>query len=282
MEPMRIQIYKTASVCLLYFCLFSANAQDLVITTKRDTLNCTLGKLKNDFYPIKFVIEDSVFSGLIHKDSVFFFKKDVFRELNNNRLRPWYPLVEIGFDAGFAHHFGKFRIDDDLTNKGSFGARTGWFLGTDLTYYISKRIGYGIKYNYRSLLDGDICYQYVGPMMVFRFLERKKSGHFFFNYSAGLGWMVQKNAPVQLYLLRPRIEMRARSLSGNITAGYSFRLSKHVSARVQASCTMGYPSFVKIMGLENIVQPWDHPLETGGYCHNMNTFHLTAGFSFHK
>ena len=284
MKNVNLFIIATAvtTVFLVYFCSFSMNAQDLVVTTKRDTLNCKLGKLKNDFYPVEFVIEDSIYSGLIHKDSVYFLKKDVFLGLQDNRLRPWYPLVEIGVDAGVAHQFGKFRMDDDLTGKSAFGAKTGWFFGTELTYYISKRVGYGIKYNYRSLLDGDICYQYFGAMMVFRFLERKKTNHFFFNYSAGLGWMVQKNAPVQLYLLRPRIEMHARSLSGDIAVGYDFRLAKIVSARIKVSCNIGYPSFTKIMGLEKMLKPSDHPIVLGDYCKNMNTINVTAGFSFHK
>ena len=263
-------------------CSFPVMAQDLLITSRRDTLNCKMGKMRNDHYPITFVVEDEEITGLIHKDSVFFFKKNVFRGLEDNRLRPWYPLVEIGFDAGSAHQFGKFRIDDDLTDKSDFGARTGYCFGTDLTFYISKRVGYGLKYNHRPLLDGGVRYQYFGPTMVFRFLERKKSNHLFFSLSGGIGWMVQKNAPVQLLLTRPRIEMQAKSFSGDLTAGYSFKMSKHVSVRVKASCNIGYPGFVRVQDIQKYVEPSAAPLAIDGYCHNMNTINLTAGFSFHK
>ena len=266
----------------ILYCSFSANAQDLLVTLNRDTLNCTLGKMQDDQYPITFVTEDEKISGLIHKDSVLFFKKNVFRGMEDNRLRPWYPLVEIGFEAGGAYQFGRFRIDDDLTEKSDFGARTGYYLGTDLTCYISKRVGYGLKYNYRSLLDGDIHYHYVGPMMVFRFLERKKSNHFFFSISGGFGQIIQKNAPIQLDLIRPCIKMSANSFSGNMSLGYSFRLTNYMSVRLMASCNIGYPNFIRIDNIQNIVNPSDHALEIGDYCHNMNTFNITAGFSFHK
>jgi len=245
-------------------------------------LNCTMGKLKNDHYPITFVIENEKISGLIHKDSVFFFKKKVFRGLQDNRLRPWYPFVEVGFDAGGAYQFGKFRIDDDLTDKSNLAARTGLYLGTDLTFYISKRIGYGFKYDYRSLLGGDLYYQYLGPMATVRFLERKQDKHLFFSISCGAGWMVQKNAPIQLVQLRPRIEMNASSLSGDITVGYSFKLAKYVSVRLKASCNIGYPSSVTIQDAYLIPKPDNVPFAIGDYCHNMNTINLTAGFSFHK
>jgi len=264
------------------FCPFSMMAQDLLVTTNRDTLNCTMGKLKNDYYPIAFVIEDETIKGFIHKDSILFFKKDVFRDLETNMLRPWYPLVEMTFDAGGAYQFGKFRMDDDLTDKSKFGARTGLYLGTDLTYYFSNRIGYGLKYNYRSLLGGDIQYQHIGILMAFRFLERKQSHHWFFNFSGGVGWMIQKNAPIQLCLLRPRIEMHARSFSGDVAVGYRFRLSRHVSAHVKASCNIAYPGFVKIMDISKYAKPSDQMLLTDGYCHNMNTVNVTAGFTFHK
>jgi len=286
-EIVRTKNYVYVDILVLFFLFFSfpMMAQDLLVTTKRDTLNCKMGKLKNDHYPITFVIDDEEISGLIHKDSVLFFKKDVFRGLEDNRLRPWYPLVEIGFDAGGAYQFGKFRIDDDLTDKSDLAARTGFFWGTDLTFYISKRIGYGIKYDYRSLLGGDIRYQYLGPMVSVRFLERKQSNHLFFSLSCGAAWMSQKNAPMQLNHWRPRIEMYTNSFSGTIAVGYSFRLAKHVSVRVKTSCNIAYPNYLKIRDVEKYELPSDLPyvpLDIDGYCHNMNTINLTAGFSFHK
>jgi hypothetical protein len=118
--------------------------------------------------------------------------------------------------------------------------------------------------------------------MVFRFLEKNKPNHLFLSFSGGAGWMVQKNAPIQLLQLRPRIEMHANSLSGDIAVGYSFRLAKHVSVRLKASCTIGYPNSVTIPDKHYIPKPDNAPFVIGDYCQNMNTINLTAGFSFHK
>jgi len=277
-----LKSFIVTSIAILLFCPVSLMAQDLLVTIRRDTLNCSLGKLKNDRYRLTFVMDEEIIKGFIHKDSILFYKKNAFRGLDDNRLRPWYPLVEMSFDAGGAYQFGKFRIDDDLTDKSEFGARTGLYLGTDLTYYFNKRIGYGLKYNYRSLLGGDIQYQHFGILMAFRFLERKQSHHWFFNFSGGVGWMIQKNAPIQLVLLRPRIEMHARAFSGDVAVGYRFRLSRNVSAHVKASCNIAYPGFVKIMDISKYANPGDKFLEIDGYCHNMNTVNITTGFTFHK
>ena len=239
------------------------------------------------------MLEGEEMNGFIHQDKIFYMEKNVFRSYKDNRFRPWYPVVDVGLDGGVTHQVGAFQIYDDLTEKSDFGARTGFILGTDLTYYISKGIGYGLKYNYRSLLGGDVRYQYVGPMMVFRFWEKSKmntfrfrnvnkTNHFFASFSGGIGWIVQKNAPIQLDLIRPRIEMHARVLSGEVAAGYNYRFSNKVSARIKASFHIGYPRFFKIMDIDKLVKPNAPPLETGDYCNNMNTLNLSVGLTFHK
>ena len=257
-------------------------AQDLLVTTKLDTLNCKMGELKDDHYPITFYLDDEMLEGSIHKDSIFYFKKDVFWALDNNKLRKWYSLVELAFDVGGIHQFSKFRIEDDLSDKSDFATRTGFYAGTDLTVYVSRHIGYGVKYNYRSLLEHDVKYQYVGLLMAVRLIKKDKPGHLFFNASAGHGWMIQKDAPIQIMEARPRIEMSAKSLSGDITAGYRYKLSKRVSAHVKLSYNIGYPGFIRVSHIAKYALASDIPLAVEGYCDNMNTLNLTAGFSFHR
>lgn len=273
---------------------FSIHAQDLLVTVNFDTLNCKIGQLIDDQYQIKFILDNTEMTGLIHKDSIFYSEKNVFRSMDSKKLKTWYPVVDVGIDGGVMHQIGAFRIDDDLTDKSAFGAKTGFYAGADLTLYVSKGIGYGLKYHYRSFLDGDVTYQYVGGGMVFRFWEKSKfnqyrfrndnkSNHFFFGFSAGLGWMNQINAPIQRDISRQRIEMYARGLSGDISFGYDLRLSKLVSARIKASCFIGYPSYFKNMSLEYLgVKPNEPPLDISGYCDNMNTINISAGFTFHK
>jgi hypothetical protein len=118
--------------------------------------------------------------------------------------------------------------------------------------------------------------------MVLGFLKKNNSNIFFFNFSGGIGWMIQKNAPIQLSLIRPRIEMHAKSFSGDVAFGYRFKLSKHVSAHVKASCNIAYPGFVRIVDVSKYAKPSDEFLLIDGYCHNMNTINITTGFTFHK
>jgi hypothetical protein len=93
--------------------------------------------------------------------------------------------------------------------------------------------------------------------------------------------MVQKNAPIQRYYERPRIEMHAKSLAGDVAVAYHIKCSKHVNLRLKASCQIGYPGFVKIVNITQFVKASDEPLDIGNYCNNMNTIQVTAGFIFH-
>jgi len=272
---------------LLVFMLgsFAAmEAQDLLVTINRDTLNCQLGRMRDDMYPIKFLMEDEVFEGFIHKDSIMFFRRNVFRNMYSNYLRPWYPHVDLGFDGGVAHQFGPFRTDllEKRLDKSVFKMRTGLSLGTNFTYYFSKTIGYGLKYNYRTLIGGDIQYHYVGPTMAFRFWNKNRRDHIFLNFSVGYGRIRQQNTPVQIELVTREMELTSNCVAGDISVGYKHRFSRSFSAYVRLAGTVGYTNFVRVMEISKYVQGSDKPLELGTYCHNLNGVSLTAGFSFHR
>jgi hypothetical protein len=278
------------SICVLFgtalFCSRSVRAQDLVVTVRYDTLNCKLGKLTGDYYPIKFIWDDGQVSGMIHKDTVLYHRKNIFRGLDDNRLRPWYPTVSLGVDAGAGRQFGPLRTgltEDFKPEKGSSSDRNGFYAGVDLAVYLSARAGYGLRYHYRSLLGGDIRQNYAGPMTAFRFWDRKRKNHWFMYLSAGYGRMVHRNAMVKVGTREPEpVRLTAGTLAGDIAAGYDLKLSRKVSARFKLSLTMAYPGYVRIFDYAGINPGGAHPApDISGYCHNMNSVNLSVGFGFH-
>ena len=124
---------------MLLVSIHSVQAQDLLVTINRDSLNCKIGQLTDDFYPIEFKLEDELMTGLIHKDSVMFFRKNMFRSMNDYRLRPWYPTVSLDINVGGGHQFGQLRtgLTEDLKpHKGSSSDHNLFFVGADLNAYI--------------------------------------------------------------------------------------------------------------------------------------------------
>ena len=262
----------------------TVNAQDFLVTVSRDTLNCKLGKMKDGLYPITFYFNDELHEGTIHQDSILTIKKDAFRNMQSNRLRPWYPFVEFQLDGGMMHQFGPLRLDDDLTSKSEISARTGSITSVSLTYYMNELIGYGLKYSYRQQLGGDLKSHYFGGLLNLRFWGNSRKNHAFLSFSGGLGAMYQINAPIKLDPSdenTTRIEMSARSFVGDIGVGYKMKLSKNISVHAKLSTMIGYPGFIRIDDIP--ARPaGSKPLELGHYCHNMNSVNLTIGFSLHE
>ena len=277
---------------------FICHGQDFLVTTRLDTLNCKIGKLADDHYLIKFIDNEHIITGKIHKDSVLYYRKNLFRSMDDFRLRTWYPQISYGIDLGVAHQYGPLRtgiekeerkLNPDLPYeyhpvKGKFFDRNAFYVGADMVFYFSPMVGYGIKYNYRSLLDGDLRYSYLAPMMVLRFWDKKRKNHIFTNLSIGYGRMTHKYALIKLdYISDPYpVDLLARTLAGDVAIGYDLKLSQHVSARFKLSTIIGFPDNVRIGNYPKRSTGGQNPApDISGYCDNMNSINLSIGFGFH-
>lgn len=264
----------------------SVKAQDFLVTIQRDTLNCKVGKLTGDFYPIEFKWNDELMSGMIHKDSILYYKKNVFRSMDDARLRPWYPTASLGINVGGGRQFGPLRVgltEDFNPQKGSSSDRNIFYAGADVIVYLSRLTGYGLKYHYRSMLGGDIQQNYVGPMVSLRFWDNNRKNHWFVHCSAGYGWMVHNNAMIKIGTRKPEpITLTANSIAGDIALGYNLKLSRNISSLFKLSLTMAYPDFVRIADYNRINPGGGGPSpDISGYCQNMNSVNLSVGFEFH-
>ncbi|MDR2472325.1 MAG: hypothetical protein LBD53_02010 [Tannerella sp.] len=279
------------------------SAQDFLVTKSRDTLNCTLGKLNNGVYPITFMFNDTLMSGTISQDSVMFVRKNFFRSLHDNRLRPWYPYIDVDIDIGTAHHIGVFQYDDEYSvGKSKTKARTGVYAGAELTYWISKRVGYGLKYNIRHYdfgkcedalnpnkpvtRHGTLTEQFVGPMILFRFFESNRKNNVYFSFAPGFTWLALKDVPITIAdygtSTRRFSELHANTVGGSVALGYNYRLSRHVSAHLKMSYMIGYPRFVRIFSIENYTIDKTNLPNLAKYGNNINSLNLALGITFHK
>lgn len=267
-------------------CTSSVQAQDLLVTIHRDSMNCKVGKLAGDFYPIEFKLDDELMEGTVHKDSVLYIRKNLFRSMDDYRLRPWYPRVSFGFNIGGGRQFGQLRVgltDNFEPKKGSSSNRNAFYAGIDLAVFLNARVGYGLKYHYRTMLGGDILQHYVGPVIAFRFWDNEKKNHWFTHFSIGYGRMAHNNAMVKIGTKDPEpINLTANTVVGDIAAGYNLKLSRHVSTQFKLSLTMAYPDFVRISDYTKVNPGGASPApDISGYCQNMNSVNFSVGVGFH-
>lgn len=272
-------------IAMLTASIHSVQAQDLLVTINRDSLNCKIGKLTDDFYPIEFRLDDELMTGLIHKDSVMLFRKNMFRSINDYRLRPWYPTVSLDINVGGGQQFGQLRTgltEDFKPKKGSFSDRNILYTGADLTAFVNKNTGYGIKYHMRNMLDGDIRQNYIGPMIAYRLWDEERQNNWIIQFSAGYGRMVHNNAMIKIGTKDPEpIRLIANTVAVDIALGYKMKLSQHLSSQLKLSVTMAYPKYVKIFDYARLNPGGANPApDISGYCQNMNSLNLSVGVGF--
>lgn len=217
----------------------SLKAQDLLVTIQQDTLNCKIVKLTDDFYPVEFKWDDTLMSGTIHQDSVLYYRKNIFRSLDDDRLRPWYSTVSLDINVGGGRQFGQLRVgltEDFKPKKGSPSDRNVFYAGADLAVYLNALTGYGLKYHYRSMLGGNIQQNYIGPMISFRFWDDKRKNYWIMNCSIGYGRMAHNNAMIKIGTKEPEpVNLTANSLAGDIAVGYNLKLSRNFSSNFKLS-----------------------------------------------
>lgn len=225
-------------------------------------------------------------TGIIHKDSVLYFRKNTFRGMDDYRLRPWYPIVSLGINVGEGRQFGQLRVgltEDFNPKEGRSSDRNIFYAGVDLTVYLTKLTGYGLKYHYRSMLDGDIRQHYIGPMIAFRFWDDERKNHWFVHCSVGYGRMAHNNAMVKIGTKDPEpVSLTANTVAGDIAVGYSLKLSRNVSSQFKLSLTMAYPNYVRIFDYTRVNPGGANPApDISGYCQNMNSVNSSAGIEVH-
>lgn len=266
----------------------SVKAQDLIVTNQNDSINCEIIKQKDGVYHIKLLWDNQTMSGTIPKDSIMYIKKNTYVSYRDNTLRPWYPMVSVSAYIGGGHKYGPHRVgitEDFVPIKGSSSDRNAFYTGADLSLFSHDNFGYGLTYNYRNLLNGDLRQNYVGPMIIFRIWDNNKKNYWFANLSLGYGRISHKNAEIKVGVHKGDIReasLVAKSLAGDIAIGYDLKLSRHISTRIKLSTTIGYPKFTKILNYSsvNAGSTYETP-DVSGYGHNMNSVNLSVGMSFY-
>lgn len=200
------------SIVFLYWIGVELNAQDLLVTTKGDSLNCKITKEKTDLVHFTFKYENEIRYALIPKQQIKFMKKKFFNfsEIPFEKLilkDTSYQKIRIGVNSGFSYMTGKINKEqsNDIQNYYK-DLKTGYNIGFDFTYFNSENIGFGLIYSlFRTSnqlnnfiikdsvtgkirtgeLKDDITLHYIGPYLCTRINSFNKKTSFISNISLG-------------------------------------------------------------------------------------------------
>ncbi|MEO9485492.1 MAG: hypothetical protein ABJG47_18675 [Ekhidna sp.] len=184
---------------ILVFAFAFANAQDVIVTTEGDSIECKITQISDDF--IDFSVFDK--SGiLLLKSSLPLSKVKYYNRIETGVKDDTLRIVELKeedriiledfepasfrltLNTGYTYQFGGY---DGLPNSYKKQMQSLWNFGGELYYFLSENIGVGAKYNhirteanedfvppfntvfgFSSLRDERIKFSYMGLAIAYR------------------------------------------------------------------------------------------------------------------
>ena len=186
------------SMLTLAFCQLSA--QDLIVTTKGDSLNCKITKVKSDNIYFTFSKDGNTFNSLLPMSNVNVYK---YGNLSGDGYRSTpssdYQIIAFSINGGYSRRLAK--VADNMSSDYKDYVKqlkNGYHFGADFAYYFSENYGAGVKFqtfkasnsgilyvdNYGlSDVKDEISMPFIGPMFSMRYQNENNS--FYVNYALG-------------------------------------------------------------------------------------------------
>ncbi len=237
---MRIHI---SFLLLVFFPVFSFS-QDLIVTQKGDSLNCSISKVKNDFIYFTFKHDNEVRNTLLATEDVKSYTYDFWEVpvLTDTEIKKPadYQVVRLALNTGYSYRTAPL-ADNISSSQLSYykSLKSGFHVGGDISAFTSEAIGFGFKYNLfksKGNSSGDnnekISIHFVGPSFTTRLLNYNKRNAFISNWSIGYMSYVDK-----LYNGYEQVQGSTVGLAWDL--GYDFKISEKTALGFQISLLSG-------------------------------------------
>ena len=285
---------RAAFILILSVFLINCRAQDLIVTTSRDSMNCKITRITDEGIYFKFTFNGEVRNTMIPITKVSEHRKGFYKtnqvQSESKTGNNYYKPVRFALNLGPGYRTAK--IDEvqsqeliNYLNK----SRWGFQIGGSFTYYIDESFGLGVNWN-RYMYSGsttirledpfghtdifdiseDIDMSLYAPTFSSRFLSGNKKNTLVLRYS--IGFLTYRN---YAHIDRD-YTITGNTLGTAFDFGYDFSISKNLQLGVQLSVYTGSLKSFKITdrGYSQIVD-----LEKGQY-ENLSRIYLSMGFRF--
>ncbi|REJ82890.1 MAG: hypothetical protein DWQ44_01875 [Bacteroidetes bacterium] len=210
---------RISTVVVLSFILIhtSAFAQDLIVNSAGDSLNCKIIRIKDKHIFFSFSSNNEVKQGIIQLQQVRYYQEGFYPNSEIIFSRPFLGesnyKFRIGAYGGWSYLLARINenINSDLLSYMK-DLKSGYHYGADFTVFKSENIGFGGKYSmFRTsnqlenvyvvsttngqirtgILRDDIRIQYFGPAICTRLNTSNPNANVLLDFS--LGYMTYKN-----------------------------------------------------------------------------------------
>lgn len=203
-------IYRALIVFVFLIIYFNSLAQDLIVTNERDSINCQIKKVKQNYIFFDFVDSDgNKQSTVIGVDKtiqvVYGFFDEPIKYVDSNMVED-YSKIRIGFSAGWVYDLSQ--IDNsypDFLKEYYRRLKSGYYIKGEIAYFFSLTSGVGLivdhfgssaNENNVSYVDNngivisgslhdEINMNYIAPSFESRFINSSETVFFTNNLSIG-------------------------------------------------------------------------------------------------
>jgi len=225
---------------------FVVSAQDLLVTTAGDSLNCKITQIKGDYVYFTFTHQNEVRNTLMPKTQVKYYQYNFYTtsDIQPHQIvgyRPEFPHWRLAANGGWSYRTapladGLNSAEREYMKK----LKNGFNFSLDASYFFSEMFGAGVKYdlfktsNSSSTVEDNISINFVGPAFAMRFFNQSKTNCWFMNYSIGyMGYTDKGNNYGQSGIIK------GSTVGLVMDIGYDIALSKNWSAGIQLSLLYG-------------------------------------------
>ena len=288
------------SLLLVFPALLSA--QDLIVTSEGDSLNCKITKMKNEKIHFIYKYNNEIRTTVLFRDKIKHFQFDFYEiaelPLGKIKINTAYPRFRVAVNGSWGYRTSELTFDNFPDLEGYMKKlRSGFGYDLDFSYYFSKYCGIGIGYsgffskneienwnvfvpdihyggyylNWGELRD-EIRIDFIGAFLNSRILLNpdKTNGILF---GLGIGYIGYNNKKT-FYFQNLRIKGGTIGFCCNI--GYDQTIYKNLSIGFQASYIFGILTHVRVNN-GNYTQP-----EILGNYENLSRINLSVGLRFIK
>jgi len=285
---------------ILVIFLFTASgifAQDLIVTSEGDSINCYIARVKKDNIYFTFSYKGEIRNTLLPYTSVKEYQFGYYQhsEVPGDKVTVYgnYQHIRLALNGGYAYRTARIGESVPADFKDYFkGLKSGYHVGADLCYYITEPLGIGFKYYffnasnslesiYREDLEGnrtygsmsdDISISYIGPVFSTRFLSHDESKALILNVSLGYMGYSDDKVLIENYWIN------GSTLGMAYDIAYDFAIGENLFLGFQISLLSGILFNYDVNDgtmIETIV------LKQGEY-ENLNRIDLSIGLRFGK
>lgn len=276
----------------------SSFAQDLIITSTGDSINCKITKEKGDFTYFTFVKEKEVRNTLLPKSQIREYKKGYFAQseipVDYKIAAQNYERFRFSVNGGYSYRFAKISetIPNDYQNYMK-GLKSGSHISIDASYFINETIGLGMKYskyfskgdfgtinadyNGDGIIDSgqmndNISISFLGPMFTTNMPSRNKKNALY--SSLAIGYLSYKDDGK--YIEPLLLEGSTVGFVGDL--GYQIEIARNMSIAFTLSYTLGTLTKIESTGngYSNTIE-----LDKDSY-ENLGRIDFSIGLVFHK